>query len=131
MVASRRWFARIHPSAAAALLPVEGELPALERATGWLNSPPLGTADLAGEADARSGEVSVACRRDRTERPARLIAGAVRASQQLAPSGYPNRPPIDRDAVAEVVGRVRLLAGGSRHADDDQPVRGVHAGQLS
>src|SRR5215469_5646269 len=49
MVASRRWFARIHPSAAAALLPVEGELPALDGATGWLNSPPLGAADLAGK----------------------------------------------------------------------------------
>ena len=49
MVASRRWFARIHPSAAAAQLPVEGELPALDGATGWLNSPPLGAAELSGK----------------------------------------------------------------------------------
>ncbi|HEV2242147.1 MAG TPA: redoxin domain-containing protein, partial [Streptosporangiaceae bacterium] len=49
MVASRRWFARIHPSADAAQLPVEGELPALDGATGWLNSPPLGAADLRGK----------------------------------------------------------------------------------
>src|SRR5262249_6100242 len=49
MVASRRWFARIQPSAAAARLPVEGELPALDGATGWLNSPPLGAADLSGK----------------------------------------------------------------------------------
>jgi thiol-disulfide isomerase/thioredoxin len=49
VVASRRWFARIHPSAAAAQLPVEGELPALDGATGWLNSPPLGAAQLGGK----------------------------------------------------------------------------------
>ncbi len=49
MVASRRWFARIHPSAAAAQLPVEGELPALDGATAWLNSPPLGAAELSGK----------------------------------------------------------------------------------
>jgi thiol-disulfide isomerase/thioredoxin len=49
VVASRRWFARIHPSAAAAQLPVEGELPALDGATGWLNSPPLGAAELSGK----------------------------------------------------------------------------------
>ena len=49
MVASRRWFARIHPSADAAQLPVEGELPALDGATAWLNSPPLGAADLSGK----------------------------------------------------------------------------------
>ena len=49
MVASRRWFARIHPSADAAQLPVEGELPALDGASGWLNSPPLGAADLSGK----------------------------------------------------------------------------------
>jgi thiol-disulfide isomerase/thioredoxin len=49
VVASRRWFARIHPSADAAQLPVEGDLPALDGATGWLNSPPLGAADLRGK----------------------------------------------------------------------------------
>jgi thiol-disulfide isomerase/thioredoxin len=49
VVASRRWFARIHPSAAAARLPVEGELPSLDGATGWLNSPPLTAADLSGK----------------------------------------------------------------------------------
>ena len=36
-------------SAAAALLPIEGELPSLGSATGWLNSPPLTTADLRGK----------------------------------------------------------------------------------
>jgi thiol-disulfide isomerase/thioredoxin len=30
-------------------LPVEGHLPGFERATGWLNSPPLSTADLQGK----------------------------------------------------------------------------------
>jgi thiol-disulfide isomerase/thioredoxin len=49
VVASRRWFARIHPSADAAQLPVEGDLPALDGATGWLNSRPLGAADLSGK----------------------------------------------------------------------------------
>ncbi|HEX4864140.1 MAG TPA: hypothetical protein VFV02_08715, partial [Acidimicrobiales bacterium] len=29
-------------------LPVEGEMPELDGATGWLNSPPLTTADLRG-----------------------------------------------------------------------------------
>jgi thiol-disulfide isomerase/thioredoxin len=49
VVASRRWFARIHPSAAAAQLPVEGELPALDGATDWLNSPPLEATELSGK----------------------------------------------------------------------------------
>ena len=35
--------------AAAARLPAEGELPSLTGATGWLNSPPLGPADLRGK----------------------------------------------------------------------------------
>ena len=36
-------------SAAAAQLPIEGELPSLGSATGWLNSPPLTAADLRGK----------------------------------------------------------------------------------
>ena len=38
--------ASTHP--AAVMLPVEGRMPSLEGATGWLNSPPLSTADLRG-----------------------------------------------------------------------------------
>ena len=36
-------------SAAAAQLPIEGELPSLGSATGWLNVPPLTAADLRGK----------------------------------------------------------------------------------
>ncbi|HEX3453502.1 MAG TPA: redoxin domain-containing protein, partial [Gaiellaceae bacterium] len=36
-----------HPGATP--LPVEGRLPGFDRATGWLNSPPLGRDDLAGK----------------------------------------------------------------------------------
>jgi thiol-disulfide isomerase/thioredoxin len=38
-----------HPASAAIQLPVEGELPSLSGATGWLNSQPLMTADLRGK----------------------------------------------------------------------------------
>ena len=43
-----RWSvpAGLHP--APVRLPVEGELPPLDGATGWLNSPPLSVADLRG-----------------------------------------------------------------------------------
>src|SRR4029453_1384293 len=37
------------PTTAAAGLPVEGRLPSLEGATGWLNSPPLRREDLLGK----------------------------------------------------------------------------------
>ena len=44
--ANQLFRATIHP--AAAELPVEGSLPSLAGATGWLNSPPLTPADLRG-----------------------------------------------------------------------------------
>jgi thiol-disulfide isomerase/thioredoxin len=43
------WFAPAGLHAAAASLPVEGELPSLSGATGWLNSPPLTPAGLRGK----------------------------------------------------------------------------------
>jgi thiol-disulfide isomerase/thioredoxin len=43
--ANRLFRATTHP---AALLPVEGRMPSLDSATGWLNSPPLTAADLRG-----------------------------------------------------------------------------------
>jgi thiol-disulfide isomerase/thioredoxin len=44
-----RWFAPAGLHTAAAGLPVEGRLPSLESATGWLNSPPLRREDLLGK----------------------------------------------------------------------------------
>jgi thiol-disulfide isomerase/thioredoxin len=44
--ANQLFRATIHP---AALLPVEGRMPSLDSATGWLNSPPLTPADLRGQ----------------------------------------------------------------------------------
>ena len=38
----------MEPTQPAADLPVEGSLPSLAGATGWLNSPPLTAADLGG-----------------------------------------------------------------------------------
>jgi thiol-disulfide isomerase/thioredoxin len=45
--ANQLFRATTHP--AAVQLPVEGSLPSLDGATGWLNSPPLTTADLRGK----------------------------------------------------------------------------------
>jgi thiol-disulfide isomerase/thioredoxin len=45
--ANQLFRATTHP---AALLPVEGRMPSLDSATGWLNSPPLTAADLRGHA---------------------------------------------------------------------------------
>src|SRR5947209_16007869 len=42
------WFAPAGLHTASVALPVEGELPALDGATGWLNSPPLTPAELRG-----------------------------------------------------------------------------------
>jgi len=47
MTAHWRTPAGLHPSPAR--LPVEGRLPSFDGATGWLNSPPLTTADLQGK----------------------------------------------------------------------------------
>jgi thiol-disulfide isomerase/thioredoxin len=44
--ANQLFRATTHP---AALLPVEGRMPSLDGATGWLNSPPLTAADLRGQ----------------------------------------------------------------------------------
>ena len=44
--ANQLFRASTHP--AAVQLPVEGRMPSLDGATGWLNSPPLTTADLRG-----------------------------------------------------------------------------------
>jgi thiol-disulfide isomerase/thioredoxin len=44
-----RWFTPAGLHAATVGLPVEGRLPSLEGATGWLNSPPLSPAELGGE----------------------------------------------------------------------------------
>ena len=40
------FFSRLRSTGA---LPVEGHLPGFDRATGWLNSPPLSAADLQGK----------------------------------------------------------------------------------
>jgi thiol-disulfide isomerase/thioredoxin len=45
--ANQLFRATTHP--AAVQLPVEGQMPSLERATGWLNSPPLTAAELRGQ----------------------------------------------------------------------------------
>ena len=46
---SAHWLAPAGLHAASARLPVEGELPSFDRATGWLNSPPLTPAGLHGQ----------------------------------------------------------------------------------
>ena len=43
---NQRLLATRHP--AAVPLPIEGEMPSLDDATAWLNSPPLSAADLRG-----------------------------------------------------------------------------------
>ena len=42
------WFTPAGLHTASARLPVEGELPSFDGATGWLNSPPLTPAGLRG-----------------------------------------------------------------------------------
>ena len=44
-----RWLAAAGLHTPSTRLPVEGKLPAFAGATGWLNSPPLTTAELSGK----------------------------------------------------------------------------------
>jgi DNA polymerase-3 subunit beta len=73
-----------------------------------------------GEVEVFLGERDVTFRLDRTELTARLVEGEFPNYQQLVPSGYPNRLTVERDALADAVNRVRLVAGQNR---DSSPIR--------
>ncbi len=73
-----------------------------------------------GEVEVFLGEREVTFRLESTELTARLVEGEFPNYQQLIPSGYPNRLTVQRDALADAVNRVRLVAGQNR---DSSPIR--------
>jgi DNA polymerase III subunit beta len=73
-----------------------------------------------GDVEVFLGEREVTFRLDTTELTARLVEGEFPNYQQLVPSGYPNRLTVERDALADALNRVRLVAGQNR---DSSPVR--------
>jgi DNA polymerase III subunit beta len=73
-----------------------------------------------GDVEVFLGEREVTFRLGDTSLTARLVEGEFPNYQQLVPSGYPNRLTVERDALADAVNRVRLVAGQNR---DSSPIR--------
>ena len=85
-----------------------------------------------GEMTIRIGESQVGCVVGRTSLVSRLIEGEFPKYRALVPDGYPNRLTVNREAFAQAVQRVSIVAGQNTpvkiHLADEVRLTAVEAG---